>query len=181
MEFPPHVRLTDHQRQQVARLALQVSLRKGDCLIERGQIVQGVSYVESGSLKWMSQEEDLEMTLHFFTEGNWVTDPESLFAQAPSQYAVMAIEPTVVRTLSLQTIHTLVETDPGFQTLNGLLADVVVPVSQWRLRQRLTPSERYQLLLQEHPAWLNRFKLSDIASLLGMTPETLSRVRAKIS
>lgn len=181
MNFPPHIHLTDHQQQQIAQLAQRSALRKGDYLIQPGELVKGISYVESGCLRLGSKEAETAITLHFFTEGNWVTDLESLFAQAPAQCAVDAIEPTVVQTLSLQSIHYLLDLDPGFKTLHGLLTDSVVPVSQWRLRQRLTPLERYQQLLQEHPSWLNRFKLSDIASLLGMTPETLSRVRAKIS
>ena len=125
-------------------------------------------------------EQAFEYSITFFTENRWVTDIESLLSQQPSKNYIEAFEPSTVALITLKDIHELMDDHPNFRMLNALLAHLNIPTSHLASIQTKSPDVRYATLLAEHPDWLNRFPQMHIASYLGMTPETLSRVRARM-
>jgi CRP/FNR family transcriptional regulator, anaerobic regulatory protein len=172
---------SENQVQQVIDCLVWKTLRKKDLLLKPGQTPGGISFVIQGSLRFFSSGEDGDLTINFFTENQWLSDLESLIAQQPSKNYIEALEKTKLATISMAAIHHLIKSDPAFIMLNALVAHLVIPASHLATLQTKSPDERYKELLEKHPEWVNRFPQKQIASYLGITPETLSRVRARIA
>lgn len=156
------------------------TLKSKALLVQEKEISNSLAFLISGSLRLFTKTENGELTITFFTENYWVTDIESLLQQLPSKNYIEAFEPSEIALITLRDIHELMDRYPNFRMLNGLLANSNISSSHLMTLQTKNPYERYTALLEEHPDWINRFPQKHIASYLGMTPETLSRVRAKI-
>lgn len=156
------------------------NLKKKDLLIKENQVSDGITFILSGSFRFFKKLKNRELTLKFFVENNWIADLESLLTQQPSENYIEAIEDSEIASITLRDIHMLMDTHPCFRMLNALLSDLTISTSHIATISSKNPDERYSELLSKHPQWINRFPQMLIASYLGMTPETLSRVRARI-
>ena len=156
------------------------TLAKGDYLLKAGQVCNFLAFVETGSLRFYSWTDSDELTLHFFTEGSWLTDYESLISQTPSENHLQAMETTDVKTIYLDDLHQLLEQYPEFKNIMKVLDKSIITSSHLKSITSSSPDERYRLLLKNHPEWINRFPQMHIASYLGMTKETFSRVKARV-
>jgi CRP-like cAMP-binding protein len=157
------------------------TLLKKDYLLRPSQVCTGINFVVRGSLRFYTLTDEGELTINFFTENQWLADLESLMGQKPSKNYIESLESTILATIALKDIHQLVNLDPKFIMLNALVANLAIPASHLSILQTKSPDERYKELLEKHPEWANRFPQKQIASYLGITPETLSRVRARLA
>ena len=155
-------------------------LKKGELLLKPNQVPQAVAFILNGSLRFYTETEQHELTLNFFTENHWATDLESLFMQQPSKNYIEAFEHSDITLITLRDIHTVMDRYPCFRMLNALIANLTISTTHIATINTKKPDERYKELLLKHPDWINRFPQMQIASYLGMTPETLSRVRARL-
>ena len=155
-------------------------LKRKELLISESQVSDGLSFILTGSFRSFKKLNDGELTLKFFVEHNWITDLESLLTQQPSKNNIEAIEDSETVSITLSDIHRLMDAHPCFRMLNALMADLTISTSYLETISSKSPDERYRELLSTHPQWINRFPQMLIASYLGMTPETLSRVRARV-
>ncbi len=159
----------------------EIELKKKEYLLEHNQISTTISFINTGSLRVYSKTKQGEFTKHFFTENNWVADLESLLTQQPSKNYIEAFENSSIVSITLNDIHSLMDVHPCFKMLNALLANLTISTAQLAMITTKSPDERYNELLLKHPDWINRFPQLQIASYLGITPETLSRVRARLN
>lgn len=156
------------------------SLKKKDLLIKENQVSDGIAFILAGSFRVFNKLNNRELTIKFFVENNWMADLESLLTQQPSKNYIEAIEDSEIASITLRDIHVLMDSHPCFRMLNTLLSDLTIPTAYIATISSKSPDERYKELLLKHPQWVNRFPQMLIASYLGMTPETLSRVRARM-
>lgn len=170
----------DELSQFTSRLIFK-KLSKKDFLLKPNQVSDGLTFVVSGSLRMYVRNEASESTLSFFTESSWVADIESLLMQQPATNFIEAVEDTFVAKISLRDLHMLMDRYPRFRMLNKLLTGLTISATHIIAIKTKSPDERYTDFLNKYPNWLLRFPQNQIASYLGMTPETLSRVRARIA
>lgn len=156
-------------------------LKKRDFLLKPNQISGSLAFINNGSLRFYTNTERGELTINFFTEHQWVADIESFLIQQPSKNYIEAFESSDIASISLRNIHELMDLYPCFRMLNAIIANLTIPTTHLASISTKNPDERYQELLLKHPDWINRFPQMQIASYLGITPETLSRVRARIA
>lgn len=166
--------------QFTARLHCKTIKRK-EFLLVPGQTCDYICFIEQGSFRFYSVTEHGQLTMHFFTEQQWVADLESLLAQQPSNNYIEAFDDAMIDCITMQDIHELMDRHPAFRMLNALLSGLTIPQARVASLATKNPDERYRELLLNHPDWINRFPQMHIASYLGITPETLSRVRGRIS
>jgi CRP-like cAMP-binding protein len=119
-----------------------------------------------------------EFTLNLFVESDWVMEYKSLIRQQPATTIIEATEESEVLELSLLDFHDLIKTSDQFFMVGKIFETGVW--NQEFQSNRITPEAKYALLLSSKPQLINKFSLKIIADYLGMTPETLSRVRRKM-
>ena len=152
-------------------------LRKGEELLTIGQTCQEFCFLLEGSFVQSYKDHDLnEVVTNLFTQHDWVLDHASFTGQKPSLHSITAFEDSTIQTLNIHDLHALIGRSPSFFAL-GKILEMDIPFAN----PKLTPDEKYALLLDQKPSIIQTFPLKIIASYLGMTPETLSRVRRRVS
>ena len=148
--------------------------RKG-ILLHEGQTCNFVAIILKGSFRTYNQEQN--QTLNFFTEKDWVADHDSFIKQQPSANIIEAGEDSEIAVLSIQKLHQLIKADPAFLVLAKVLGGLTKPAEL--SSYSISPAEKYNELMLKHPDWILRFSQKHLASYLGMTPETFSRLKRK--
>lgn len=169
---------TDEEANELTDRLEKVQLIKGELLLNIGQVCQAFCFLESGSLRHYYLDEELEeVILNLHTQHQWVLDSVSFTAQKPATAKIEAFTDCTLYSLSIHHLHHLIEQSQRYFALGKILERGAPPTPL----AKSTPEQRYTDLLENQPEIIQTFPLKYIASYLGMTPETLSRVRSRIS
>jgi CRP-like cAMP-binding protein len=161
----------------ISQFLIRKSIKKNELVQAEGEVCQSCYFVESGSLRQFKDVDGFtQQTINLFLENDFVLDQSSFTSQKPSLFNVQALEDCELIELTIHSIHSLITMSPTFFAL-GKILDANTHMNYAHLK---SPEEKYLALIQNRPQVIQRFPLKYIASYLGMTPETLSRVRAKV-
>ena len=162
----------------------QQQIYKGDFLLRQGEKCKHSFFVESGLLKQYSiDEKGKEHIIQFAPEKWFISDRESVYFDNPSNYFIQAIEDTKVFVLDELFFQELSLSHPNFLDYNNRLLHNHIRHLQKRITQLLsaTAEQRYLDFIQVYPDISLRVPQTMIASYLGITPESLSRVRKELA
>lgn len=154
--------------------------KKGERILDEGEVCTCMRYIEKGLTRQFYYKHEKDLTEHIAYEGGLVICLESYLKQAPTHLMIEALESTVLWEINKTDIEQLAATYNDIGVLYRKFFEFSLIESQVKADTlRFEPAhERYNKLLQLHPEILKRAPLVYIASLLQMTPETLSRVRS---
>jgi CRP/FNR family transcriptional regulator, anaerobic regulatory protein len=173
--------LSEDAKADVDRLFLREKYPKNAKLVLEGDICDKLFFVESGILRVYYVREGKEVTHAFRAEGEFTTAIDGFFDQKPTRYFIETLEPVTIRVISLSNLNFLFDQYKEVERLGRLIGFHFVKESAEHLYnlQFQTAKERYANLIEKHPSILMRVSLGTIASFLGITQETLSRIRAQ--
>jgi CRP-like cAMP-binding protein len=148
-------------------------------LLQEGDISKHVHFIKKGCLRQWFNKDGKDITFQFFFEGQAVASIDSFISKQPSKYSLESIEPSTIITISKVTFDQLSKIYPGFKDgFKDILFQRFTNYAQLFLsRIKDTPRERYDDLMQNHPEIIKRVPQHYIASYLGITPVSLSRIR----
>lgn len=160
------------------------SFKKGEFLLRKNEYCRHAFFVENGLLRQYSINENGKEHILSFAPENWiVTDRESSVFNQPSAYYIQALEDSIVVMIDEDFIRLLSEKIPGFTDFNNRLLHNHIRHLQNRIHLLLSAAaeDRYLEFIKMHPDILLRVPQSMVASYLGISPESLSRVRRELA
>lgn len=172
--------LSREQIHELADILVCRKFKKGERILDEGEVCRSMLYLEKGLTRQFYFKYDKDLTEHIAYEGGVVICLESYLKEEPTRLMIEALEPTIAWDIPKDKIEELALKDAEIGVWYRKLFEASLIESQVKADTlRFEPAhERYNKLLQLHPEILKRAPLVYIASLLQMTPETLSRVRS---
>ncbi|MEJ7677979.1 MAG: Crp/Fnr family transcriptional regulator [Segetibacter sp.] len=157
------------------------TIRKDDYFLKTGKSCDKLSYIQSGLLRIFKETEDKEVTQWISTQGYFVTDLSSLLFESPARWTIQALTDSVLYTINRKDYKKIGNLVPQWHELEKLFIAKCFTILEDRIYNHLsmTAEERYNFFFNNNSELFNQVPLQYIASMLGMTPETLSRLRKK--
>jgi CRP-like cAMP-binding protein len=156
-------------------------LKKGDYFLKTGRVCDKLSFVQSGLLRVYVQTPDKEVTQWISTKGYFITDLASLIFNTPARWTIQALTDVEIYTIDSQDYNRIGKLVPKWYELEKLFIARCFTILEDRIFTHLsmTAEERYHFFFERNKELFNQVPLQYIASMLGMTPETFSRIRKK--
>jgi CRP-like cAMP-binding protein len=148
-------------------------------ILQEGQISKTMFFIEKGCLRTWVNNNGKEITTQFFFEGSSVSSIESFRSSVPSLYSIESLEPCVLQTISKIDFENVIKDSPVLEKeLEEHLFKRLFQAQQlFYSYLKNNPQQRYEELIEQHPEILQRIPQHYIASYLGITPVSLSRIR----
>lgn len=154
---------------------------KGSFLLKQGRYCNKMSFIKSGLIRIYAHKEDKEITQWISTAGYFTTDLASFVFSTPARWNLQALTDCELYTISKEAYDKLGNDIPEWHKLEKLFLAKCFVILEERVNSHLfmTAEERYHQLHSQQAQLFNQVPLQYLASMLGMTPETLSRLRKK--
>lgn len=174
------IALTTDEIATFTALLTQKKLRRRQYLLEAGATCDFMAFVSHGLLRsFTTDERGGEHVLQLAPEDFWIGDLYSFLTHQPSQYTLEALEDSEVVLITYDNLETLYVRVPAFERFFRLLIQNGYITAQQRLMCTISSlaQERYQEMIRQYPTLEQRVAQHQIASYLGITPESLSRIK----
>lgn len=176
-----YITLTEEEKNALLSLGLFRSVKKGTILLKEGQITRESFFVLKGCIRKYYIMDGDEKTTAFFTEMEGIT-PHCAINNAPSEYFISCIEDTILTVSNPDMGAEINAKFPKFEIMCRILSEELLAKQQINFDEFKTssPEQRYLNLLQNRPDLIQRVPQHQLASYLGIKPQSLSRLRARI-
>jgi CRP-like cAMP-binding protein len=174
---------TPAELQQIQTVSVVKSLSKRQFLLHAGEVWTYHAFVTNGCLRtYTIDAKGAEHIINFAVENWWIGDRQSLTSGQPATYNIDAVEDTTVLLIKREEFDQLLHDIPALNELVNKILHKSFLTSQSRIHAAISYSaeEKYRDFLQKYPTLVTRIPQHMVASYLGMTTETLSRVRRKM-
>jgi CRP-like cAMP-binding protein len=173
--------VNDEDLQLISSLFKLTTIKKGDYLVKSERRCDKMCFVESGLLRVFVTTEEKEVTQWISTKGYFATDLSSFVFEVPSRWNIQALVDTQVHMITVEDYKKIGKLVPTWNVLEKLFIVRCFSMLEDRIFSHLSMSaeERYSFFFENNKELFNQVPLQYIASMLGMTPETFSRIRKK--
>lgn len=178
------IQLSDEEFQIIRKNVIPKKVRKRQFILNAGDVCENMIFVERGLLRSFADDKDgSEHVMQFATEGWWISDMASFLTREESKYHIEALEESELFLMTKQSMEQIMDIVPQMQRYFLTLMQNHIIALQRRINvvQSMSAEETYLALMNVNPDLINRAPQQYIASYLGITPETLSRVRKQVS
>ena len=176
----PKAALTQDELKHIRSLATMKKLRRRQLLLQEGEVCRHKVFVCKGLLRaYRLKDDGTEVIMRFSAENNWIIDHESFVNRTPAKCNIEAIEDTEVILWNAEQMAELFTAIPAFRAYSDRLISNSLDASQERILANIsyTAEEKYEHFIHSFPDVFKRVPLHMVASYLGVSRETLSRVR----
>lgn len=158
-------------------------LKTDEYFLQHGKICRNIAFIEKGFMRLFYLNDGKEITNCFCREQTLTTSYSSLITQTESDLAIQATEPTRLIMFSYESLQKMYEKDLFWQQLGRMAAEneYISTECHNRFLRDLSATERYNQIMKNEKDLLQRVPLKYLATYLQVSPETLSRIRKKIS
>ena len=176
-----YISLTNAEKSVLLSLDIFRSLKKGTTLLEQGQKSKDSYFVLKGCIRVFYVIDGEEKTTAFYTELDALT-PHCVISKAPSEYFIRCVEDSIILITNTDMTVEVNSKFPKFDAMCRMLSEELLAKRQMDFDEFKTssPEQRYLNLLQKRPDLIQRVPQHQLASYLGIKPQSLSRLRARI-
>lgn len=181
--FEQHI-LLDEKEKSFIKVNIPVkTVAKNHLLLSEGETSKDFYFIIKGSIRLFYKTDLEEKTAFFYFENMFVSSYESFTKQTPSKHSLQTIENSTIAVISFETAYKLLKLYPKFDFLARVMMEEELIVCQEIISSFITlnAEKRYIKLLEENSQLLQRVPQYHLATFLGITAETLSRIRKRIT
>jgi CRP-like cAMP-binding protein len=174
-----YIKLSQNCINSLLSVSKILELQNGDTIVKEGQYANKAYFIIKGCARAYYLKDGKDITDWFGFENDFISSINSFYLDIPSPHYIETLEPSVLLEISKEHINAIANKYPEFDKLEK----IVVIKTMLKLQQRIvsvqfeTAAQKYMNLLNIRPDIIQRIPLTHIASYLGITLETLSRIR----
>jgi CRP-like cAMP-binding protein len=175
--------LPEIEIKKLVAVAQPLSLKRGDAFIREGDVPKKFAFVNAGLFRYFyTNQKGNEFTKGFFPENSFITSYSAMIKEKPSYYTIEALEDSDISIIDYTQWKLLFNNHPCWSSVLIALLEKGYIKKEAREREflLLDAATRYRSFLDEYPGLEQRIKQHIVASYLGITPESLSRIRKTI-
>ena len=175
-QFSP---LTDKAFNDLTKATTTHGYRKGQYVVKKNQVCEYLYFVDHGLMKLFFMNDDKQFVMRFFSENVMFSIFDSFISQEPSKFALIALENTTLTRVSFRSMEDLCREHHCIETFYRKLLSIATTKMGKRIKEMLEADStlRYNRFMKENKDIVQRISLSDVANYLGITQQSLSRIR----
>jgi CRP-like cAMP-binding protein len=172
---------SDEQLVAITHKFRSKTLKKNTYLLRQGEVCKDLVFVQKGCLRLYYLQDDIEVSVWFAFEESSAIEIYSFISENPSNYFLQAIEDSEVLYLPKMELHQLYQQQPKMQEMmRKFWEDVILNLIQRFTALQTDSAEKRYLDLLKKPEYLQTIPQKYLASFIGVTPTSLSRIRKQI-
>jgi CRP-like cAMP-binding protein len=176
------VNLSDAELKEVTNKFKSKAVKKNNYVLKQGDTCKDLVFVQKGCLRLYYVKDDIEVSVWFAFQGSSAIEIYSFISEIPTEYFLQAIEDSEVLYLPKAELKKLYQYQPKMQEMmrNFWEAVLLDLINRFTALQKDSAEQRYLDLLHKQPDYLETIPQKYLASFIGVTPTSLSRIRKKI-
>ncbi len=179
-----HIELEQSEIDYFTSILKSRKLKKKQYLLQAGDICRHEYFINKGCLRaYLTDNDGADHVLQLGIEGWWIGDMYSFLTETPANYHIDALEDAEVLMIDKHSLENLYKAIPKFERFFRIIIQNAFVATQRRVIENLSQDaeERYIQFVNRYPAFEQRIPQHQIASYLGITPESLSRIRRQLT
>lgn len=177
-----YIQLTEEEKKAILGTIVVKKMAKGTDLLRAGMLTLNAYQVLAGCVrKYYLTEEGEDKTVDFFTEGQTAANFDTINNQVPSEYYLTCAEDCLLLVVNSEKERATYARFPRLESLSRIMLEQEIAKIQKRLTRYImnSPEQRYEDLLEHRPDLLQRVPQYQLASYIGVKPESFSRIKRR--